>query len=377
MGAVVVARGEVPARPLPQAPEADVLDLPVSTASVPQATLAEALSLTDTDAFLVLHDGALACEYYRTPEIASTPHPLLSVTKSVVGCLAGVLIDDGRLDPDAPASGYVPELAEGGYAAATVRDLLDMRTGGDYLEAYDDPGSELAQLGQICGWWPRTDPTLPGSVRAWLVTLARPAACGGPFTYRSADTEVLGWVVETVAGAPLATLIGEAILAPIGAEADGRLEVDPAGHALASGGLALVPRDLARFGQMLLDGGSVGHAQVVPTRFVKDTYTGQDDSVAAFHARIGATLGPDAPFPPKGLYRNQFWVLEQGSRRLLCLGAHGQMVLVDGDNRVVAVKVSSWAQPQDPARFEAGLACLVAAAEALGGHHDDSLSLHR
>jgi len=67
------------------------------------------------DAFVVLHDGALACEYYRTPEVASTPHPLLSVTKSVVGCLAGVLIADGRLDPDAPASGYLPELARGGY----------------------------------------------------------------------------------------------------------------------------------------------------------------------------------------------------------------------------------------------------------------------
>lgn len=354
-----------------------MLGLSVVTPLAPVTTLGEVLSLTETDAFVALHDGAPACEYYRTPDAASTPHPLLSVTKSVVGALGGILIADGALDPHVAASAYVPELADGGYAGATVRELLDMRTGGDYRESYDDPGNELGQLGQICGWWPRTDPTLPGTVRDWLVTLARPASPAGPFSYRSADTEVLGWVLERAGGQALAALLGQRLLAPIGAEADGRLEVDPAGHALASSGLALVPRDLARFGQMLLDGGAVDEVQVVPTRFVKDTYTGQDDSVGAFHARVGATLGPDAPFPPKGLYRNQFWVLEQGRRRLLCLGVHGQMMLVDGDNRVVAVKLSSWPTPQDPARFEAGMACLLTAADALGGHTEQRLSLHR
>ncbi len=354
-----------------------VLGLAVTTPLAPRSTLGEVLSSTETDAFVALHDGALACEYYRAPVAATTPHPLLSVTKSMVGALAGILIAEGSLDPDAAASAYAPELIAGGYAGATVRDLLDMRTGGDYREGYDDPRNELAQLGQICGWWPRTDPTLPHAVRDWLATIVRTAASAGPFSYRSADTEVLGWVLERVAGMPLAELIGRRLLGPIGAETDGRLEVDPAGQALASSGLALVPRDLARFGQMLLDGGAVDEAQVVPTRFLKDTYAGQDDSVAAFHARVGATLGPDAPFPPKGLYRNQFWVLEQDRRRLLCLGVHGQMMLVDGDNRVVAVKLSSWPTPQDPARFEAGLACLLVAADALGGHTEPRLSLHR
>ena len=60
---------------------------------------------------------------------ATTPHLLMSVSKSIVGCVAGSLVEDGLLSPDRPASSYVPEIAGSGYAGATVRHLLDMRTG--------------------------------------------------------------------------------------------------------------------------------------------------------------------------------------------------------------------------------------------------------
>lgn len=380
MGSVVVQRGTPAAgvvSALPSGESAvDLVGLPMSTDLAPEATIGQCLSLLDADAFLVLRDGVLVCEEYGTPEAEHTPHPLMSVTKSVVGCLAGMLIADGLLDPDAAASGYVPDLARGGYARATVRDLLDMRTGGDYRETYDDPAGELGRLGQICGWWPRTEPDLPGAVRPWLATIDRPATPGGPFAYRSADTEVLGWVIETITGTALPELVGRRLLSPIGAEADGVFEVDPAGDALASGGLALVPRDVVRLGRLVLDGGAVGEHQVLPSRFLKDTWTGQPDSVAAFHHRVGAAVGQDAPYPPKGLYRNQFWVLEQGRRRLLALGVHGQLLLVDGDARVVVVLLSNWPVPQDPRRFDTGLAVALQVTRAIGEHPEHGLSLH-
>ncbi len=379
---MTVRRGGA-ARPLRRSAAApDLSALPVSTELVGEVGLGEALRVTGADAFLVLHEGALVCEDYRHPDVEHALHPLHSVTKSVVGCLAGMVIAEGLLDPDAAASGYVPELAGGGYRSATVRDLLDMRTGGDYRESYDDAAGELAVLGRICGWWPDGEPDVPdvpevpASVRAWLATIDRTAASGGPFAYRSADTEVLGWVIEAVTGTPLPELVGRRLLAPIGVEADGRFEVDPAGCALASGGLALVPRDVARFGALLLDGGAVGDEQVLPEGFVRDTCTGQADSVAAFRHRVEATLGPDAPLPPNGLYRNQFWVVQPGRPRLLCLGVHGQLVLVDGESGVVVVLLSSWPTPQDPQRFDTGLAVALAAVEALAEPSGRGLSLH-
>ena len=354
-----------------------LLDLAVTTVAGGVATVADTLRATHTDAFVVLHDGVVACEWYAAPAVATQPHPLHSVTKSFVGVLAGILAGDGRLDPAAPAARYVPRLGRSGYAAASVRDLLDMRTGGDYVEHHDDADGELALMGEVAGWREPTRPGLPGSVRELALRVERVARTSGPFSYRSLDTEVLGWVVEAAAGRPLAELLTERLLDPLGIEGEGELLVDPAGDPVASGGLSLRPRDVARFGQMLLDGGSVGTVQVVPTLFLRDTRMGQEDSVQAFRARVGERIGLDAPYPANGMYRSQFWVPGRGRRQLLCLGVCGQAVLVDADNQVVAVKLSSWPWPQDARLFTDGLSCLSAAAAHLGGRPHDHRSLLR
>lgn len=381
MQTCVVSRGGGPVRTIP-VNDLDLLNTPVDDSHGDELPLVDVLVRTHTEAFLVLADGKLVCEYYGYPEAETTPHLLQSVTKSVIGCLAGIFMDSGQLDPDRPVTDYVPGLAVGGYAGATVRDLLDMRTGGDYREEYHVDDSELAELGRRAGWWiyHSDDPPAPlgaGGVRAYLSTTSRVARSGGPFAYRSADTEVLGWIIEVIAGEPLASLIGSRILGPIGAEADGVMSTDDYDHALAAGGLAVLPRDALRFGWMLLDGGAVDDLQVVPSKFVKDTFTGQDDSVEAFRARLTSELGPDAPTPGHGLYRNQFWVLEQGRRELLCLGVYGQLLLVDGPNRVVIVKMSSWPTPRDERLFTDGMACLDAVRDALDRQDRADLSLHR
>lgn len=349
----------------------DLLGLNVLSVSGEAASVTDTLQATHGDAFVILHEGDLVCEWYADPTDETTPHPLHSVTKSFVGCLAGILADDGRLEPEALAAAYVPELLEGGYAAARVQGLLDMRTGGSYIEDHDDPRNELAAMGEIVGWLPRSDWELPESLRQYAAHVSRTAEPDGPFSYRSTDTEVLAWVIEVAAGVPLATLLDQQLLGPLGLESAGKLTVDPVGDPVASGGLSLIPRDVARFGQMILDGGSVGMRQVVPTMFLKDTRLGQHDSVEAFQARVGERLGP-APggkgvHPRGGIYRNQFWVPLRGGRQLLCLGVHGQVVLIDSENDTVAVKLSSWPKPQSPELFTDGLTCLMAAAEALGG----------
>ena len=43
------------------------------------------------------------------------------------------------LDPDAPVTHYVPEVKRSGYDGATVRDVLDMRTGVAFRETYAGP----------------------------------------------------------------------------------------------------------------------------------------------------------------------------------------------------------------------------------------------
>mgnify|MGYP003694525787 CR=1 FL=1 len=71
---------------------------------------AEVIADTWTDAVVVLHDGQIVFEKYFNGMNEESSHLLMSVTKSVVGCIAGILVEQGLLDPDKRASNYVPEI---------------------------------------------------------------------------------------------------------------------------------------------------------------------------------------------------------------------------------------------------------------------------
>jgi CubicO group peptidase (beta-lactamase class C family) len=117
-----VARGDGPARALPTSgPALDLLGAAVTRTDGSAGTAGEVLSDTFTDAYAVLQDGELVTEWYGPLGAPDRPHALMSVSKSVVGCVAAVLIDSGQLDPRAPVTAYVPELASSGYAGAMVR----------------------------------------------------------------------------------------------------------------------------------------------------------------------------------------------------------------------------------------------------------------
>ena len=121
--------------PLPAWP-GPLPDPPVWRLDGSTATAAEVFADTYTDALVVLQDGQLVAERYDAGMIATTPHLLMSVSKSIVGCVAGVLADRGLLDPGALVTAYVPEAEGSGYADASIRNLLDMRTGVAFRETY-------------------------------------------------------------------------------------------------------------------------------------------------------------------------------------------------------------------------------------------------
>ena len=94
------------------------------------------------------------------------------------------------------------------------------------------------------------------SMRSW-VRWVPGTGHGGAFVYRSAETDVLGWVCERAAGLRMADLISTLVWQPMGAERDAEIICDGSGTAVHDGGLCATARDLARFGQLLLDGGAV------------------------------------------------------------------------------------------------------------------------
>ncbi len=303
-------------------------------------TLDEVLADTHTDAFLMLHRGQIIEERYADGMTPSTRHLVMSVSKSLVGCVAGCLADEGRLDDGAEVTTYVPEVKGSGYDGATVRNLLDMRTGVAFRETYTNPDAEVRVMERSMGWRP-IEPGDPVGAYAYLATLGTAGPHGGRFTYRSADTDVLGWVCERAAGRRMADLISAKIWAPMGAQYDAEVTCDAVGTAIHDGGVSATARDLARFGQMLLEGGQAGGRRVVPTAWLAASHKPGSDVRDAFAA------SPDDTVLPGGWYRNQFWFIPgHNGVNLVCLGIHGQMVHVNPATRTVTVKLSAWPDAQ-------------------------------
>jgi CubicO group peptidase (beta-lactamase class C family) len=315
-------------------------DPPVWRLDGSTATAAEVFADTYTDALVVLQDGRLLAERYDAGMTAATPHLLMSVSKSLVGCVAGVLADRGVLDPAAPVTAYVPEVESSGYAGATIRDLLDMRTGVAFRETYTELDAEVRVMERSMGWRP-AEPGDPAGAYPYLTTLGRAGPHGGEFTYRSADSDMLGWACERASGTRMADLISALIWQPMGAERDGEITCDPLGSAIHDGGVSATARDLARFGQLLVDDGVAGGHPVVPSAWLAATRDPGPDVRKAFAATENELVLPGA------WYRNQFWVIPgPGGPVLVCLGIHGQMIYADRASRTVVVKMSSWPDPQ-------------------------------
>ncbi|MCT7350670.1 beta-lactamase family protein [Streptomyces sp. 15-116A] len=332
-----VAAGPHPI-PLPDG-EQLTLDLPVTSPSAGTTTVADIVARTCIDGLIVVHRGTVRHESYPGDLTPDRPHMLYSVSKSIIGVIAAGLVADGHLDVDELITAYVPELAGSGYSGATVRDILDMRSGIRFSEDYLTPGSDVSQIDQAVGWAPREDDRAPASLYEYLRLLRaeRERAHGGPFTYRSCETDVLGWVCERAAGERMPELLSRRLWSRL-AEQDMDAAVDRSGTVFFDGGLAATLRDTARFGELVRrDGGRQNRIGLVPAHWIEDCLTGGPDSRQAF-ADDPSSMG----LFPGGMYRNQFWVPYAERRVLLCLGIHGQMLYIDFDNEAVVAQLSSW-----------------------------------
>ncbi|MEV0685490.1 serine hydrolase [Nocardia sp. NPDC050378] len=336
----LIRRGDRSVAELPLAPT-PLRDLVVSA---DYGTITDAHARTETDAWLVLHGGRIVEEQYFTPMTADTRHLLMSVSKSMTSIIVGALVDQGALATSEQVTTYLPELADSGYAGATLRDVLDMRTGVRYSEDYFDPDSDDALHNEAIGWAPHHHGG-PLGQRQLLRGLTADRPHGGYFEYRSCETAVLGWVCEAVTGKPFADLTAELLWSRLGAEADASFCVDPGGSAMPDRGIVATARDVARFGMTVLNGGiTPAGERVVSRAWIDDLFAPSDELTAAFAS------GPDADYLPGGRYRSQFWVPADGETAS-CVGIHGQFIYIDRTADMVGVKLSSWPVPLDPERI--------------------------
>ncbi|MGD2068619.1 MAG: serine hydrolase, partial [Gemmatimonadota bacterium] len=223
-----------------------------------EAAADEAGSIERLRSLLVVRNGKLAYERYWGGWTADTLADVRSVTKSVVSVLTGIALEDGDIASlDEPITTFLrspdyPVRPE--HAAITVRHLLTMTAGFDWEE--DDTN--------IYADWIRSDDQV-----AFLLGRELEHTPGSTFVYNSATTHLLGVVLEEATGMDLEDYADLELFGPMGVE---RRVWEPVTRGQVNGGagLDLTPRDMARFGQLLLQDGWSGARSLVPRPWIAE-----------------------------------------------------------------------------------------------------------
>ncbi len=339
----IIATADIPNRPgdiwaLASEPD-DLADLAVDG----DMSLNGYLDATYTDAYLVLHDGKVVFEEYRNASGADTPHILMSVSKSMLGALAGILSDKGMLDPAAAVTQYVPEIADTAWNGATVQNLLDMRAGVQFDEDYEAVSGAIIEYRKSTGW----NPLEPGDNVTDLRSFFSQVRDGdgahlGRFHYVSPNTDLMAWVIERATSTRYADLMSEHLWQPMGAETSGYITVDRLGAPRAAGGMCVTLRDLARVGLLVANRGERDGVQVLPEAWVNDVLHNGDPT--AWDTGDFAEY-----FPGRSMHYRNKWYVERGDNPMVfCIGIHGQNLYVLPGQQLVVAKLSSRPKPLDP-----------------------------
>lgn len=330
-------------RALPDGPDLAMPQATLNGQSVDYAAWADG---TFTNALLVLQDGHVVFEDYRNRMTADTPHLGFSMTKTVTAMLIGQALAEGEIDSlDDSVAKYVPALADGAYGQATIRQVMQMRSGADIEERYDF-GENPSLAAQI------HESAIVQNQRRFAdfaVGIGQRAEPGSTFNYATLDTAVLGWVLEEATGQKLEALLESRIWQPLGAEHAGHFMADGpvgTGRALNGMGFNATLRDWARLGQLMLDDGMAGDTRVLPEGWVRQMTT---------MVPTGQTGGDG--FPGYGL---QTWQVDGEPGAYSAVGLAGQYIYVHPATRTVVVKLSyhppvepAWLTPGEVAYFAA------------------------
>jgi CubicO group peptidase (beta-lactamase class C family) len=252
--------------------------------------------------------GAVVAEGYWEPYGAGHRHMLFSVAKSFASAAIGLLVAEGRLSVDDPVLGFFPDEAPAGPSdnlrRMRVRHLLTMTTG---LES--DPTRLMRRSGQ-----------------AWAqVFLAQPVvhAPGARFLYSDAASYMLSALAQRVTGQRLVHYLGPRLFGPLGI-GDPSWETSPEGVDVGGWGLSLTALEVARFGQLHLQGGVWGGRRLLPEAWVAEATSRRVPS--------GPPGVPAEPDYVQG-YGYQFWRCRHGAYR--GDGAFGQFCVVMPDQEAV------------------------------------------
>ena len=325
----------------------------------------DAFDANYTDGVMVLHHGQVVYERYDGCLDAHTLHGAMSVTKSLTGVLAEMLVAEGKLDENARVDSVIPELKASAFGDATVRQVMDMTTALDYSENSADPNAEFwayAKAGSPLP--PPAGYTGPRSYFDYLQTVKKKGEHGQVFAYKTVNADTLGWLIARTTGKSVAQELSERIWSRLGTEREAFYTVDSIGTPFAGGGFNATLRDMARLGQMMLNDGRWGDEQIVPSEAIAHIrHGGKKDTFAK----------ADYKLLPGWSYGSMWWISNDDHGAYAARGVHGQTIWVDPKADMVIVRFASNPVAANAANDATSLPAYRAVADHLMAHDKQPL----
>jgi CubicO group peptidase (beta-lactamase class C family) len=309
-----------------------------------------------TDGLLIIHEGRVVYERYFGCLEEDGKHAAMSMTKSLTGLLAEIMVVEGDLDDTLAVRDIIPEIGDSAFATATVREVMDMTTGVRFSEDYSDRDADIWRYSAAASPFPKAESYQgPDGYWEYLQQVKPDGEHGAEFHYKTINSDMLGWVVSRVSGKAVTELASERLWRRMGAEQDAYQTVDGKGVPFAGGGLSAGLRDLGRLGLLMLNGGVINGERLFPAQVVDRIRSGGDRS----------KFGNGFPTLPGASYTSQWWILHNEHGAFAARGVHGQTIYVDPSAQMVLVRFASFPKAQNGLIDPTSLPAYQAVAEYL------------
>jgi CubicO group peptidase (beta-lactamase class C family) len=279
--------------------------------SGPLAQLVDFVGIYKQDSLLFLRHSKIVADAYYAPYGTNIRHDLRSVTKSFIGTLTGIEVQEGLLDSvDRPIVDLFTDKhisnVDDAKKAMTVQNMLDMTSGIAWSEDAYTPDETIIRM------YKTPDPT------EFVLSQPMSDPPGARFYYNGGNPYVLSALITKKTGRDALDFARDELFKPLGISSVRWGEADAQGVTDGESGLYLAPHDMAKLGYLYLHDGSWDGQQIIPSSWVDRARQGPVKATDGFH------------------YGNLWWSLpERGA--FMARGRHSQIILVLPKLDVVAV----------------------------------------
>jgi CubicO group peptidase (beta-lactamase class C family) len=325
-----------------------------------QKSLADFFSEAEVRSFLIMKEGKVVYEYYKTPCTRYSKRQSWSVAKQILSILVGIAIEKGAIGSlEDPMDQYDPRLRDNGFAGVSFRQALQMSSGikydeqNDRMQIFGDTILNSYTAGRL-GHTLIEKTTAPELVREYEPD--------SRWHYASINSQAIAMALSAAVGEPLQDYLWQELWDPMGMEDGARILVDRDGTEFTFCCFYATTRSYAAIGQLYANGGDYNGKHIVSQDWVRRSTTLDDP-----HSWSGEYVHPEGISSDNFGFAYHWWPLKGDRGDFTALGVFGQSIHVLPKQNTVVVRTSNDFEVEGAHKEEA-----LVLGRAIADHLDDT-----